>query len=152
MNDDIRSQLLRSIRDCTRRGLLISSKWSAELLSALPPRGASGVASHRKLFSTEGVAAEVPTVESDSFILAKTYFDLKGWSPPFSYPSRSHHPLQSPLTSIQNGISEYQRAAYILECSNDSSHEAVFLKNYALYLSGEKQRHEELLELNGKSV
>ncbi len=46
---------------------------------------------------------------------------------------------------------EYQRAAHVIECSNDTSNEAVFVKNYALYLSGEKQRHEELLELNGRT-
>ncbi len=49
---------------------------------------------------------------------------------------------------VYNFLSEYARAAYHLR-NSESTQEALFLKNYSLYLAGEKQRHEESMELEG---
>ncbi|KAL3528296.1 hypothetical protein ACH5RR_007618 [Cinchona calisaya] len=62
---------------------------------------------------------ENDAVESDFYLLAKSYFDCK----------------------------EYRRAAHVLR--DQTSKKAVFLRCYALYLAGEKRKEEEMVELEG---
>ncbi|XP_027124895.1 anaphase-promoting complex subunit 8-like [Coffea arabica] len=62
---------------------------------------------------------ENDAVESDFYLLAKSYFDCR----------------------------EYRRAAHVLR--EQTSKKAVFLRCYALYLAGEKRKEEETMELEG---
>ena len=75
MQEEIKKELLRGLRESQKRGLLANAKWNAEIMTSIPASRAAP--SHRKLFSTSS-AENIISNESESFILAKTYFDVKG--------------------------------------------------------------------------
>lgn len=109
---EVKNDLLRGIKECSQRGLVQSTKWLAELNFSI---------SHVK--SDTAKVDEINIGESDdafeeieTYILAKSYFDLK----------------------------EYDRCAYFTQ--NCTCPRARFLHLYATYLSGEKKKHDNMTE------
>lgn len=140
-----RNELRLAIRQLSNRGLYSASKWAAEQLLGIEQDPAKFTPSHtrfqrgsssiRRRFRTDDatstpspgisyVSTPVPeedddAVDSDFYLLAKSYFDCK----------------------------EYKRAAHVLR--DQTGRKAVFLRCYALYLAGEKRKEEEIIELEG---
>lgn len=105
---EVKSDLLRAINECTQRGLLHTTKWLAELSYSLKD----------VKLNVHDVTADIylseTSEEEDTYILAKTYFDLK----------------------------EYDRAAYFTEqCKTPK---VRFLHLYCRYLSGEKKKIDDM--------
>ncbi|KAL6005085.1 anaphase-promoting complex component apc8 [Asimina triloba] len=69
--------------------------------------------------STPVIDEELDDIDNDYFLLAKSYFDCR----------------------------EYRRAAHVLR--DQTGRKAVFLRQYALYLAGEKRKEEEMIEIDG---
>ncbi|GAB2289936.1 anaphase-promoting complex component apc8 [Dionaea muscipula] len=140
-----RSELRDAIRQLSDRCLYSASKWASEQLVGIEQDPAKFTPSHtrfqrgsssiRRRFRTNEVittptagisyvSTPVPedsddVVDSDFYLLAKSYFDCK----------------------------EYRRAAHVLR--DQTGHKAAFLRCYALYLAGEKRKEEEMIELEG---
>ncbi|XP_034173096.1 cell division cycle protein 23 homolog isoform X1 [Osmia lignaria lignaria] len=105
---EVKSDLLRAINECSQRGLLHTTKWLAELSYSLKDvkPNVHDITADVYLSDTEE--------EEDTYILAKTYFDLK----------------------------EYARAAYFTEQCKTSK--VRFLHLYSRYLSGEKKKIDDM--------
>lgn len=108
---EIKSDLVRSILECSQRGLLNTTKWLAELNHSLK----------NVEQDVNDTIADVNILETneddDTYLLAKSYFDLK----------------------------EYDRAAYFLEKCKTSK--TKFLYFYSLYLSGEKKKIDNMTDV-----
>ncbi|XP_021733705.1 anaphase-promoting complex subunit 8-like [Chenopodium quinoa] len=143
--DNCRNELRIAIRQLTNRGLYSPSRWAAEQLLGIEQDPAKFTPSHtrfqrgsssiRRRFKTHDptstpspsvsfVSTPMPeedddVVDSDFYLLAKSYFDCK----------------------------EFRRAAHVLR--DQAGRKAVFLRCYALYLAGEKRKEEEIIELEG---
>ncbi|CAO2818278.1 unnamed protein product [Amaranthus hypochondriacus] len=139
------NELRIAIRQLSNRGLYSASKWAAEQLLGIEQDPSKFTPSHTRfqtasssihrrfrtheLTSTPspGVSyASTPVpdddddvVDSDFYLLAKSYFDCK----------------------------EYKRAAHVLR--DQSGRKAVFLRCYASYMAGEKRKEEEIIEQEG---
>lgn len=106
----MKQDLLRGINECSQRGLLHSVKWLAELNHAL---------SHVKLTPEETpIFKHDLEDELESYLLAKSYFDLK----------------------------EYDRAAFFV--SQCHKPKARFLYFYASYMSIEKRKLDNMTDAN----
>ncbi|GAB2221163.1 hypothetical protein Droror1_Dr00012332 [Drosera rotundifolia] len=143
--DLCRNELRAAIRQLRDRCLYSAAKWASEQLVGIEQDPAKFTPSHtrfqrgsssiRRRFRTNEalstpsdgvsyVSTPVPEdgdddVESDFYLLAKSYFDCK----------------------------EYRRAAHVLR--DQTGQKAVFLRCCALYLAGEKRKEEEIIELEG---
>lgn len=144
--ENCRNELRTAIRQLTDRCLYSASKWAAEQLVGIEQDPAKYPPSHTRLqrdcssirrrfrstdditstplAGTSYVSTPVPeedneAVDSDFYLLAKTYFNCR----------------------------EYRRAAHVL--SDQTGKKALFLRCYALYLAGEKRKEEETIELEG---
>ncbi|KOC68110.1 Cell division cycle protein 23 like protein [Habropoda laboriosa] len=105
---EVKTDLLRAINECSQRGLLHTTKWLAELSYSL-----KDVKLNTHDITTDLYIADT-SEEEDTYILAKTYFDLK----------------------------EYDRAAYFTEqCKTPK---VRFLYLYSRYLSGEKKKIDDM--------
>lgn len=108
---EVKNDLLLGIKECTQRGLVQSTKWLAELNFSI---------SHVKLDASKvdkiNAVESGDAQETETYILAKSYFDLK----------------------------EYDRCAYFTQ--NCTSSRARFLHLYATYFSGEKKKHDNMTE------
>lgn len=106
----IKQDIMREIRECSARGLNQSTKWLSELNFAI---------------TTVKISSEEPPnpveefgEEYDSYLMAKSYFDLK----------------------------EYDRCVYFTEkCMTAKAH---FLHLYARYLSIEKKKLDNMTDTN----
>ncbi|KAL8140764.1 hypothetical protein V2J09_006785 [Rumex salicifolius] len=140
-----RLELRAAIRQLSDRCLYSAAKWAAEQLVGIEQDPAKstpsctrfqrGSSSIRRRFRTNDVmltpspglsygSPQVPeddddAIESDFYLLAKSYFDCK----------------------------EYKRAAHVLR--EQASPKSIFLRFYALFLAGEKRKDEEMIELEG---
>ncbi|XP_057474828.1 anaphase-promoting complex subunit 8-like [Actinidia eriantha] len=143
--ENCRTELRTAIRQLSDRCLYSASKWAAEQLVGIEQDPAKFTPSHtrfqrgsssiRRRFRTSEITStpiagvsyvSTPTLEedndavdSDCYLLAKSYFDCR----------------------------EYRRAAHVLR--DQTGTKAVFLRCYALYLAGEKRKEEEMIELEG---
>lgn len=96
MNDqsvpERRSELRKAVIELRARGLNAAAKWAAEQLTGLPDSGEDD--------SQPTISASPDEEEDDTFLLAKSYFDLKvlAW--------------QSQITSAQIGVND------VLGCRN----------------------------------
>lgn len=70
---------------------------------------------------SNSLAGPLSDPETDDFLLAKSLFDCR----------------------------EYQRCAHHLDRAEATDTKSLFLKSYALYLAGERRKHEEKIELSG---
>ncbi|XP_017875715.1 cell division cycle protein 23 homolog isoform X1 [Ceratina calcarata] len=105
---EVKTDLLRAINECSQRGLLHTTKWLAELSYSLKDVTLNVHDITADLYISE------TSEEEDTYILAKTYFDLK----------------------------EYDRAAYFTEqCKTPK---VRFLHLYSRYLSGEKKKIDDM--------
>eukprot|EP01132_Coremiostelium_polycephalum_P003667 gene3667-4566_t len=109
-----------NIQDLSQRGLLISSKWSAEQLNGLSLKYKQVDVNTATLSQCKDIlASSMPSLGSDEYLkytLAKSYFDLK----------------------------EYKRCTdVLLDCTSQLN---IFLRSYSKYLSIEKRHQEELAE------
>lgn len=105
---EVKTDLLRAINECSQRGLLHTTKWLAELSYSLKDVKLNIHDTTVDLYLSE------TSEEEDTYILAKTYFDLK----------------------------EYDRAAYFTEQCKTSK--VRFLHLYSRYLSGEKKKIDDM--------
>ncbi|KAJ8632128.1 hypothetical protein MRB53_025464 [Persea americana] len=150
--ESYRSELRIAIRQLADRCLYSASKWAAEQLVGIEQdsgkftpshqarfyRSSSGSTARTRRFRTPDVVTtplagvsyvttpvfhddQDDVTGNDYFLLAKSYFDCR----------------------------EYRRAAHALR--DQTGKKAVFLRCYALYLSGEKRKEEEIIELEGPS-
>ncbi|XP_023519242.1 anaphase-promoting complex subunit 8 [Cucurbita pepo subsp. pepo] len=142
--ENCRNELRTAIRQLSDRCLYSASKWAAEQLVGIEQDPAKftpsntrfqrGSSSIRRRFHTNEscstpiagisyvstpVMEEDEVVDGDFYLLAKSYFDCR----------------------------EYKRAAHVLREQNGKK--SVFLRQYALYLAGEKRKEEEVVELEG---
>ncbi|XP_052181353.1 anaphase-promoting complex subunit 8 [Diospyros lotus] len=143
--DNCRNELRTAIRQLSDRCLYSASKWAAEQLVGIEQDPAKFTPSHtrfqrgsssiRRRFRTADVTStpvagvsyvstpvpeeDVDGVDTDFYLLAKSYFDC----------------------------GEHRRAAHVLR--DQTGKKAVFLRCYALYLAGEKRKEEEMIELEG---
>lgn len=106
-----RHELRKAVIELRARGLNAPAKWAAEQLNGLPNESDD----EPKLETTENA----DETENDTYLLAKSYFDLK----------------------------EYRRVAHVLRGS--SGNKANFLRCYSLYLAGEKRKEQERVENSG---
>ncbi|KAK1136234.1 hypothetical protein K0M31_000799 [Melipona bicolor] len=105
---EVKTDLLRAINECSQRGLLHTTKWLAELSYSLKDVKVDVLDTTADLYLAD------TSEEEDTYILAKTYFDLK----------------------------EYDRAAYFTEeCKTPK---VRFLYLYSRYLSGEKKKIDDM--------
>ncbi|XP_043522486.1 cell division cycle protein 23 homolog isoform X1 [Frieseomelitta varia] len=105
---EVKTDLLRAINECSQRGLLHTTKWLAELSYSLKDVKIDVLDTTADLYLAD------TSEEEDTYILAKTYFDLK----------------------------EYDRAAYFTEeCKTPK---VRFLYLYSRYLSGEKKKIDDM--------
>ncbi|KAK6920772.1 Cdc23 [Dillenia turbinata] len=143
--ESCRCELRTAIRQLSDRCLYTASKWASEQLVGIEQdpekftpshtRFQRGSSSIRRRFKTGEPSSSTPvagvsyvttpvleeddSVDSDWYLLAKSYFDCR----------------------------EYRRAAHVLR--DQTGRKAVFLRCYALYLYGEKRKEEEAIELEG---
>ncbi|XP_057465580.1 anaphase-promoting complex subunit 8 [Actinidia eriantha] len=143
--ENYRNELRTAIRQLSDRCLYSASKWAAEQLVGIEQDPAKFTPSHtrfqrgsssiRRRFRTSEITStpiagvsyvstpvleeDHDAVDSDCYLLAKSYFDCR----------------------------EYRRAAHVLR--DQTGKKAVFLRCYALYLAGEKRKEEEMIELEG---
>ncbi|CAN0903199.1 Anaphase-promoting complex subunit 8, partial [Linum grandiflorum] len=143
-NENCRTELRTAIRHLSDRCLHSAAKWAAEQLigieqdpSKFTPantRFQRGSSSIRRRFRTHEftstpstpiagvsyvstpVMEEDEAVDNDFYLLGKSYFDCR----------------------------EYRRAAHALR--DQTGKKSVFLRNYALFLAGEKRKEEESIE------
>lgn len=127
---DIRREINVGLAECSRRGLMHSAKWLAELkLGIVLPSGCesnvfSSTSSPKKRFIPQ--IAPIPDNEVDKYDVCKALFDLR----------------------------EYDRAAFYVE--NSKSPVARFMHFYCSYMAKEKRRldnltdHANLTETNSK--
>lgn len=121
-----RHELRKAVIELRARGLNAPAKWAAEQLTGLPNEG-----DDEPKLETTGNADET---ENDTYLLAKSYFDLKV--------QRQHQTAQS-CTDVLcakdiSMLQEYLRVAHVLRGS--SGNKANFLRCYSLYLAGEKHK------------
>ncbi|KAF9126726.1 Anaphase-promoting complex subunit 23 [Mortierella sp. 14UC] len=143
---EARGVLREAIQACNERGLYFAARWAAEALNGLPAINSeefkdtqmpttrstaaaaattpsqsyvSMYAEELGLDPTTGLPAGMFTAEYDTYLMAKTFFDLK----------------------------EYDRCSSILErCESNKSR---FLRLYSKYLVGEKRREQDTREVLG---
>ena len=137
----VRAELRRAVKDLQDRGITKAAKWIAEQLVGLknlknvaaavaaeaasqsPPFLSTTSSSKRKTTrersDEDDEVIEVEDFSSDSYLLAKSYFDLR----------------------------EYTRAASVLAEESDSK--SRFLRLYATYLAGERRKEEQAIEEAG---
>ncbi|KAG0375113.1 Anaphase-promoting complex subunit 23 [Mortierella sp. AD032] len=144
---EARGVLREAIQACNERGLYFAARWAAEALNGLPaidsdeskdsgmPTTRSAAAAitatttsqhYNSMYSEElgldattGLPAEMYTAQYDTYLMAKTFFDVK----------------------------EYDRCSSILErCESNKSR---FLRLYSKYLVGEKRREQDTREVLG---
>ncbi|XP_020281647.1 cell division cycle protein 23 homolog [Pseudomyrmex gracilis] len=108
--EEVKSELLYTVNECSQRGLLHSAKWSAELAYCL-----NNVKAYDMTCNVQGY--KITTTDSDAYVLAKTYFDLK----------------------------EYDRAAYFTRNCNTAK--GRFLHLYSRHLSGEKKKLDDIMDV-----
>ena len=101
----IKNDCISSYLQCSKRGLLQSAKWAAELSYSIDNLSSSDTQEPPTCPQSQEFA-----LDSDRYMLAKSYFDLK----------------------------EYDRASHFVSGCN--SPEAYFLHMYARFLSGEKKK------------
>uniref|UniRef100_A0A2P2J6M2 Cdc23 domain-containing protein n=1 Tax=Rhizophora mucronata TaxID=61149 RepID=A0A2P2J6M2_RHIMU len=142
--ESCRNELRTAIRQLSDRCLYSAAKWAGEQLVGIEQDPAKytpsntrfqrGSSSIRRRFRTNDINStptagvsyvstpvmeEDEAVDSDFYLLAKSYFDCR----------------------------EYRRAAHVLR--DQIGKKSVFLRCYALYLAGEKRKEEEMIELEG---
>ncbi|KAJ7945924.1 anaphase-promoting complex subunit 8 [Quillaja saponaria] len=142
--ENCRNELLTAIRQLSDRCLYSASKWAAEQLVGIEQDPAKctpsntrfqrGSSSIRRRYRTNEITStpisgvsyvSTPVMEEDElvvgdfYLLAKSYFDCR----------------------------EYKRAAHVLR--DQTGKKSLFLRCYALYLSGEKRKEEVTIELEG---
>ncbi|XP_057341495.1 cell division cycle protein 23 homolog [Microplitis mediator] len=107
----VKKDILQAITDCYQRGLLHTTKWLAELNYSLK----------NVVINDPDVTQELnfveTSVEEDTYILAKSYFDLK----------------------------EYDRASYFIK--NNKTSKSKFLYYYSRYLSTEKKKMDDMTDI-----
>ncbi|KAF9198947.1 Anaphase-promoting complex subunit 23 [Haplosporangium sp. Z 27] len=128
----VRSELREAVLACNERGLYFGARWAAEALNGLPthitqspsstsnatPNHVSNYTNELSLNSNM-LSSGVDLSELDTYLMAKTFFDLK----------------------------EFDRCASVLE--GCSGHKSRFLRLYSKYLIGEKRREQETHEILG---
>ncbi|KAG0018799.1 anaphase-promoting complex component apc8 [Entomortierella chlamydospora] len=138
-----RSELREGVQACNERGLYFAARWAAEALNGLPTldttTASTGSRSHPSLQPPAATATPIyasnytdelslnsnmlssgaDPSEFDTYLMAKTFFDLK----------------------------EFDRCASILE--GCTGHKSRFLRLYSKYLVGEKRREQETHEVLG---
>ncbi|KAJ4967416.1 hypothetical protein NE237_019265 [Protea cynaroides] len=142
--ESCRNELRIAVRQLSERCLYSASKWAAEQLVGIEQDPAKSTPSHTRFqrgsssirrryrtteisstpiagvsYVTTPVPEEDDIVDSDCYLLAKSYFDCR----------------------------EHRRAAHALR--DQTGKKAMFLRCYALYLAGEKRKEEEMIELEG---
>ncbi|KAG0211353.1 Anaphase-promoting complex subunit 23 [Mortierella sp. GBA30] len=132
---EARGALREAVQACNERGLYFAARWAAEALNGLPSpeneadttRSTTTSNEQRYMSSyTEELCLDLCTVptnaplpEHDTFLMAKTFFDLK----------------------------EFDRCASVLkDCVSSKSR---FLRLYSKYLIGEKRREQDTREVLG---
>lgn len=118
-----RRELRRAVIELRARGLNAPAKWAAEQLTGLPSSDDND--------SEPSTSSSSDEEESDTFLLAKSYFDLK---------VKSQHIIATSDTgtNVTLFLQEYRRVAHVLRTS--PGNKARFLRCYALYLAGEKRK------------
>ena len=138
---EIRSALGSATRECTQRGLKQSAKWAAQLLVHVAER-------IEELGSSAKPPPATPaTPVCDAALLAKSYFDLGEYR-------RAAHALDDYRFSdarLHGGQSNSFRGGWDGDAASPRAARpydscACFLRSYALFLAGEKQKEEERLE------
>ena len=119
-----RTELRRAVIELRARGLNAPAKWAAEQLTGLP----NSDDSHNEP-STSSCSDEE---DSDIFLLAKSYFDLKVMLQHITAKSAQAY------SYVNAFVQEYRRVAHVLRTSPGKK--ARFLRCYALYLAGEKRK------------
>jgi len=124
-------ELRRAVVDLNERGLIYAARWSAELLHAMVTYSTMERIQQAEKKTTRTVDFiktpvdarftfdEDDLLEQSSVFLAKTYFDLK----------------------------EYRRVSNLLKVCKGNK--ATFLRRYSLFLAGEYQKEQEILETAG---
>ncbi|BFZ60881.1 Anaphase-promoting complex subunit 8 [Saitoella coloradoensis] len=130
---ELHAALLEAVKKCSERGLVNGAKWAAEALNGME----SLELAHAQFASTPqkgmdfDISAERPSTpgrnsdtayeaqEVDKYLLAKAYFDCR----------------------------EYLRAGHYLK--GCKSYKSIFLRLYATYLAGEKQKDEDAETIMG---
>ncbi|GJJ76923.1 anaphase-promoting complex subunit 8 [Entomortierella parvispora] len=125
--DEIRVAMREAVHACNERGLYFSGRWASEALTGLPPLGTGKRTRKRRDITTPWTdslflnstleATDEAEDEHDSYLLAKTLFDLK----------------------------EYYRVAEILK--GHTNCKSRFLRLYATYLAGEKREQQDRGEI-----
>ncbi|KAF9111779.1 anaphase-promoting complex component apc8 [Mortierella sp. AM989] len=126
--EQVRGELREAVQACNERGLYFAARWAAEALNGLPilDNTVSMKASSIVSVYTSGLSlnssmmsSDIDMPEFDTYLMAKTFFDLK----------------------------EYDRCASVLEgCASNKSR---FLRLYSKYLVGEKRREQDTREVLG---
>jgi hypothetical protein len=115
---DVKEQLRQATLALQLRGLKHASKWSAELLSGLSEGDNDGM---QVVLSSHASKLLTNVEVSDRYLLAKSYFDL----------------------------GEFQRVVHVLNPQRKKLDSLeLFLRSYALFLTGEKNKEQEVLELS----
>ena len=119
----LRNELYTSFEEMSSRGLYQSANWVIELCNSLPEVPFSEdqiLNNNNNKNATKLTVDEIQEYkEKDKILVAKSQFDLK----------------------------EYARCAHTLKTCQ--SNKAIFIKNYSLYLLGERSKQETLLETSG---
>lgn len=82
---ECRADLRRAIKALNARGLVVASRWSAELLCAIPPEGeddsgmeeAPSISIKGKSSVERWVPDEYEDVEDDAYLMGRAYFDSR---------------------------------------------------------------------------
>ena len=119
-----RTELRRAVIELRARGLNAPAKWAAEQLTGLPTSDDN--------HSEPSTSSSSDEEDSDIFLLAKSYFDLKVMLQHINAESAQA------LSHTDPFLQEYRRVAHVLRSS--SGNKARFLRCYALYLAGEKRK------------
>ena len=128
-----RQQLRRATRECSRRGLKLSSRWAAEQLMGLS--SASTNQSENDHLKANRLQEEL-VEPNDCELYAMSLFDLGEYS-------RAAHVL-SRSTTISSGVPLGQAD---LPPRKDLTSFGIFLRAYCLYLEGERRKDDQITEL-----
>jgi hypothetical protein len=166
---DTRHQLRLAVISLQLRGLKNSAKWAAEQLEGLADYDEDGGGSTVAIDHIEDdvdptvdpalpaskLLCRGPTECSDRYLLAKSFFDMGEYE-------RAAHVLQAPGLALASSNEERAPEAGVgirdgtpegLAAADPALllglvGEELFLKAYALYLSGEKAKEQEMMQLN----
>ena len=152
--EEVRCSLRRASVELSKRGLKLAAKWAAEQLIGLPSRSSATNDQNGVFWSTpdrnnkDGVKTlgtnhlhyELSGEEEDKVIYAQTLFDMGEFD-------NAAHILSCSSTSTPSSTSALVLGGGIGPPLPNLSSHGLFLRAYSLYLSGERRKEQELVEI-----